>query len=340
MAGSLKDNTVRQELRFNELFNDYKKVIEDYIATLSSEGPLQAIAISAMESGGKRIRPIMALLCCELVSGGYTKAIPIATCYELAHSASLIQDDIIDESEMRHNEATVHKKHGIVKAILASDLLLFNIFSELAKYRSINISKRMLTELILYIAKSAKYTAEGELMELELSSKDNITEEDYIKLASLKTASLFAAACASGAIAGGAKRSLTEMVYKYGFNLGIAFQINDDVTDIVGESNVIGKPVLKDIQNNATNIVIVNALRKADAYQRQIIQSMLWKRWFSSSEIERLRATLEELGSIQFAEQLAKRYANEAVSIINHFDESRARQKLIALAMLIGKREV
>ena len=127
----------------------------------------------------------------------------MAVSYELAHTASLTQDDIIDNSPTRHNLPTAHSVHGITTAILLSDMMIFEIFQRLAEYTDLDVTKEQLASLLRYMAKSAKEAAEGEFMEMELSKKVDSTVEDYVRLAGLKTGALFGASAASGAIVGG-----------------------------------------------------------------------------------------------------------------------------------------
>ena len=153
-----------------------------------------------MEAGGKRLRPILVLMSCEAVSGQYTTALPAALAYELAHEASLVQDDIIDNSDLRHDKETVHKKRGITGAILVSDILIFDIFTQLAKYGSSTLGKKKITQLMSYISRSANLTIKGEFLESSVTKQPKISEDDYLEVAGLKTGSLLAAASASGAV--------------------------------------------------------------------------------------------------------------------------------------------
>ncbi len=310
-------------------FAGYKEAIEAHLRTIDISGDdVSAASTASISAGGKRVRPILTLLVCEAVSGSYEKALPVACAYELAHGASLIQDDIIDESDTRHGHTAAHKRYGLLRAILISDNLLFDIFSELSEYHSVKISKGRLSELLRYVGSAAKMAARGEFFEATLAGKSSVTEEEYLKLAELKTGSLFAGAAASGAVVGGASKRVVDAMYSFGLSIGVSFQILDDILDIAGNTSAIGKPILKDLQNNASNLVIIYALSRASHYQKQVIESMLWRKWFAMPDLKRLTLTLEELGSFVHSNEVAHQYAETARRTLRFLPPSEARDKL------------
>ena len=324
---------------FSEAVEPYREALQRYfIAERGEESPLAEAIAGIIDSGGKRLRPIISMLVCEAVSGSYEKALPVAAAFELAHSASLIQDDIIDESAMRHGQIATHKKYGETKAILISDMMIFEIFLELAKYGNAGIPVKRLAKLNSLIGTSAKLTAEGEFLEGAIAEKGAVTEEEYVRLAELKTGSLFAAAAACGAVAGGGTEKQVDAAYEFGKHLGISFQIRDDILDIVGNEEATGKPLLKDLQNNASNMVLVHALGHADPYQKQAIHSMLYKKWFTHQEIQSLMRTLDLLGSIDHSNSVERSYAAMAKKSLERLPQSAARSKLEQLTEGLGSR--
>jgi len=322
----------RESKEPSQPFSGYKEAIDAYLRKIEVPGNEVSAASADAVLGGKRIRPILTLLVCEAVSGSYEKALPAACTYELAHGASLIQDDIVDESDTRHGRPATHKRLGALKAILISDNLLFDIYLELSKYNSVKISKKRLSELLRYVGSTAKLAAEGEFFEANLAGKRSVTEEEYLKLAELKTGSLFAGAAASGAVVGGASQRVVDAMYSFGLSIGVSFQILDDILDIAGNTSATGKPLLKDIQNNASNLVIIHALSRASTYQKQVIESMLWRKWFAISDMKRLTLTLEELGSFVHSNEVAHRYAESARRSLRFLPPSEARDKLRRLS--------
>jgi geranylgeranyl diphosphate synthase, type I len=317
----------------------YRQAVQEYLtSTLGQATPLSKAIGEILEGGGKRLRPVITLITCEAVSGSYVEALPAAAAFELAHASSLVQDDIIDESDMRHGKVATHKKYGTVRAILVSDMMIFEIFIELAKYGDVGLPTGKLAKLASLIGNSAKLTAEGEFYEMTLAERGSTTEDEYIKLAELKTGSLFAAAAACGAVVGGGSGKLVESAYEFGRCLGISFQVRDDILDIVGSQETTGKPLLKDIQNNASNMVLVHALSHADSYQKQTINSMIYKSWFALQDVQALMRTLDDLGSIKHSSEVERSYASRAKLSLADFPESEARSRLEQLTEGLGSR--
>lgn len=302
--------------------------------------PLSHELQAVMEAGGKRLRPILVLMSCEAVSSQYTTAIPAALAYELAHEASLVQDDIFDNSDLRHDKETVHKRQGLIGAFLVSDLMIFEIFNQIAKYESTSLTKAKMARLMRYLARAANLTIRGEYLEAKYTTRSSLSEEEYLEVAALKTGSLFAATAASGALVGGASEKVVDSMYRFGNNLGVAFQIRDDILDLTGDSSKLGKPVLKDIQNNVCNIVLIRAMEKADAYRKNQISSMLYKKWFALSDIKSLLGVLSELKAVEYASKLGEKYTALSRNLLKPLRESPAKDRLIGLTYALEGRKV
>ncbi len=270
---------------------------------------VMSMAYDFVEGGGKRLRPSITLLVCESLKGSYRDALPIAVAYELAHTASLTQDDIIDNSAMRHNQPTAHTQHGMTTAILLSDMMIFDIFQRLSEYSDYDVTKDQLASLVAYVAKAAKEAAEGEFLEMQLSNKVDSTVEDYVKLAGLKTGALFGAAAASGAIVGGGKAKTVKDMYEYGRNLGIEYQMVDDVLDLTGSSDEMGKPMMKDLQNNVSNIVIIHALSRADSRTGAVLRSTMKRSAYGLADVVELLGIVDDLGSVKFATDMGRKHS-------------------------------
>lgn len=322
----------------DEITSGYRRVVVEAISkAFAGDSQFLSAAKEATE-GGKKLRPVLALMTCEAVCGTYKPAIPVAVAYECAHSASLVQDDMIDESDLRHDKLAAHKKHGFVKAILASDVLLFQMFEEISKCDTKAMTSRRMSKLLALLGNAAKLTAKGEYLEMQLAAKRQITEEDYLQVASLKTGALFAASAASGALAGGATDKVVDQIHRFGLSLGIAFQMKDDLLDVMGSKANMGKPVFKDLQNNACNIVLVHALSHADTFQSNLILSLLYRKWFGQADIERLQETLEALGSARHADELAEKQLATSREMLKVLPSSETKEKLVNLTYSLGSR--
>ena len=324
----------------NPLLARYRLEVEKRLTEIySSDSWISAAASESIRAGGKRLRPIVAILTCEAICGNPEPAFPVAMAYELAHSASLIQDDIIDESEVRHASSTAHERYGLARAIMLSDSMIFEVFTLLARYQSSEVPKEGLVRLLELLGRSASLAAEGEMLEVALSRRGEIKTEEYVKVAGMKTGALFAASAASGAVAARADKALVEKMFDFGLSLGIAFQIGDDILDMTGNAETTGKPLFKDVQNNAGNVLLIHALSKADAFQRSAINSLLFKKWFTSLEVERLLSILKELGSFDFATALLSTHTGHCKSLLESLPPSHARNALEELTRTMNIRK-
>jgi geranylgeranyl pyrophosphate synthase len=339
-SSNLDNRLLGSSRDLDSIIQKYRQAIEKAIKEIqpAKGSPMSKEIQGVMQAGGKRLRPVLALMTCEAVSGQFETAMPAALSYELAHEASLVQDDIFDNSDLRHDRETVHKRQGLIIAVLVSDLMIFEIFEQLAKYEPSTLSKAKVARLMTYISRAANLTINGEFLEAKYATKSSFTEQEYLEVASLKTGSLLAATSASGALVGGAADKLVESMYQFGLNLGIAFQIQDDILDITGDQSQLGKPVMKDLQNNVCNIVLINALERSDAYRRNEINSMLYKKWFAVSDVRTLQSLLKELKSIEYASKLAEKYTAASRECLASLGESHAKDKLIGLTYALEMR--
>ncbi len=339
MATFESEDFPAEEAAIDVLLEPYRNSVKEGLEKLREpDSKLTELAFEFIEGGGKRLRPSITLLTCEALKGSYIEAIPIAVAYELAHAASLTQDDIIDNSPTRHNRPTAHTRHGVTTAILLSDMMIFKIFEKLGEYADVNLSKARLAKLIQYVARSAKEAAEGEYLEMALSKRSEASVEDYVKLAGLKTGALFGAAAASGAIVGGGKVRVVRDVYEFGRNLGLAFQMVDDILDMTGTSEEMGKPMLKDLQNNATNIVMVHALAHADPKTRNQIRSMMKRSMYGFIDVVELLAIFDDLGSVEYAAQLCRKHAGLARARLRYLPEGKAKETLERVTLWLEAR--
>jgi geranylgeranyl diphosphate synthase, type I len=324
-----RNKTSLESTSLDEKLDPYLNAIEEELRR--HRDPVSKIvdlAYEYVEAGGKRLRPSITLLVCEALKGSYKDALPMAVAYELAHTASLTQDDIIDNSATRHNMPTAHTAHGVTTAILLSDMMIFEMFGRLAEYSDLDITKEQLATLLRYVSKSAKEAAEGEFMEMQLSKKVDSTVEDYVKLAGLKTGALFGAAAASGAIIGGGKPRVVKDMYEFGRNLGIEFQMIDDILDLTGSSDEMGKPMLQDLHNNASNIVVIHALTHSDSKTGSTLRSTIARSAFGLVDVVELLGIIDDLGSVQYASDLSQRHAALARSKLRSLPSGEPRRLL------------
>jgi geranylgeranyl pyrophosphate synthase len=313
--------------KINKATAEYRLATEKALQEIYiGDSELSAAAAQVLYSGGKRIRPIITLLSCEAVCGSYYKAMPIAIAYELAHSASLIQDDVIDNSSLRRNQPTIQSRYGVTNAMLVSDYLLFCIFTQLAKYKDVEITKKDLARLLGYLGDSSKMTVIGEASKTSISPSKSLSEEDYLGVIGQKTAALFAAPAASGAIVAGAKENIIDAMHRFGYYFGLAFQVTDDLLDVIGSERETGKPAFSDLRNKSINITVIHALSKATHAQKNFIHST--DVWSTASGRYKMRRILKEIGSLEYSVNLAQKYSSMSRELLTDLPPSAAKDKL------------
>ncbi|MEM2905886.1 MAG: polyprenyl synthetase family protein [Candidatus Bathyarchaeia archaeon] len=308
----------------------------DEVAGEQSHG-IQVAARYALAGGGKRIRPLLAVLACEAVCGDPRPAIPVAVAYELAHTASFIQDDIIDRSDRRRGQPSVWALWGVEGGILVSDLLIFEIFGLLTEYERLNLPPRALYRLLELIRDSAKDAAVGEFLDVALRKKRTVTVEDYLEMVRLKTGALLAASAAAGAIVGGASTEQVEAIYDFAERIGCAYQIQDDVLDVMDDEGKTGEASFMD-PNGKGNIVVVHALMNGSRSETAFLKGLLRRRVISRDEAGQARAIFRRLGSAVYARGLADRLAEEGRALLSSLRPSRAKDALVQLSYLAVRR--
>lgn len=308
----------------------------DEVADEQSHG-IQVAARYALAGGGKRVRPLLAVLTCEAICGNPKPAIPVAVAYELAHTASFIQDDILDRSEKRRGQPSVWTLWGVEGGVLVSDLLIFEIFGLLCEYERLSLPQGALYRLLKLIGDSAKNAAHGEFLDLELRRKSRVTVEEYLQMVRLKTGALLAAPSAAGAIVGGASPEQVEVLYEFAERIGCAYQIQDDMFDVIDDEEKPGKPLFMD-PNGKRNIVVIHALTNGARGEVAFIKDLLPKKSISKDEASEARAIFQRLGSWVYAGELADKLATEGRALLSALRPSRAKDALIELSHVAIRR--
>jgi len=219
-----------------------------------------------MSLGGKRIRPVMVLMATELFTDEVTKALDVALAIETFHNFTLVHDDIMDNAPLRRGKQTVHEKWGVNNAILSGDVMMVESNKHLSKV-DLNVLKPVLDTF----NQTAQGVCEGQQLDMEFESRDDVSIEEYIEMIRLKTAVLLGGAMKLGAIVGGADEKNAELLYQFGENLGIAFQLQDDILDVYGDPEKFGKQVGGDIIANKKTFLHLNAKALINAEETNIL---------------------------------------------------------------------
>ncbi len=323
------------------------EMVDEFILSNINGEPLKLYeaTLHYIKSGGKRLRPFLVVKCCELCNGSIDKALPIASAIEMVHNFTLVHDDIMDNDEFRHGVPTVHRYYGLPYGILAGDLLLIEAFNTVVKHgKSIGLDDGVIIRLIGTLAKACKELSEGQALDMEYAeSKVFPEQEHYIRMISKKTASLFEASCILGAVTAYADDNTIDKLASYGRNIGLAFQLIDDLIGVIGDSRVTKKPVGNDIREGKKTLPILLALKKGNDMQREKILSILGAKYVEESDILYAIDTLTRLGIEKDIRLVAEGYITHAIKSLEGlsiYDNNsiKAKEELIALTRFIVER--
>lgn len=286
--------------------------------------------------GGKRLRPELCLLTYNLFSDKIDKPVLYpALALEIFHGFTLIHDDIMDQAELRRGQQTVYRKWNDNIAILSGDVMSIKAYELLA-----NCPVEVLPQVLTLFTKTAAQVCEGQQYDMNFENIPYITMEDYISMISLKTAVLIACSAKMGALIAGADEKVSQALYDFAFNLGIAFQIQDDLFDTFGQGNVFGKKIGGDILNNKKTWLLVESFNVADNAQKQELDAIMDLTEEQGEEkIARMQKMYETLGIKEGANKAIMGYFSNAVAIIDKIDFTQAqREQLMLFADKLVKR--
>lgn len=224
----------------------------------------------ALESGGKRIRPQLVLMGCELFGGTREAALPAALAIEVFHNFTLLHDDIMDNADMRRGRPTVHRKWDDNTAILSGDAMMIKAYEFLEQ-----LPDEQFVKIVPLFTKTALQVCEGQQLDIDMERCEAATLDEYFEMIRLKTAVLLAAALKMGAIVAGADATDAQLLYDFGIDIGIAFQLRDDYLDTFGNAATFGKRIGGDILCGKKTFLLITALDRADDTQRQIIKQTI-----------------------------------------------------------------
>lgn len=301
------------------------EAVETQLQTIvNSDVQLLADAgLHIISSGGKRLRPQLAILA-YLAAGGQDLAvvIPAAAAVEMVHTATLVHDDINDHSLLRRGKITVHAKWGRTFALLAGDYLFTKVYELMASYPS---------EYNQIMAGACIRLVEGETMQAEAAKAGVMDRETYKTIISRKTASLFEAGARMGAMLAGAGETTVEALADYAYNLGLTFQIVDDILDIIGDPEEMGKPVGVDIAQHRGVMAVQDGVMEEVTAVTAVAEA--------DDPIARMMARLRESGAVEVARRQAEQMAQRARAALDAIPESEARQEMAALIDLVLNRQ-
>ena len=314
---------VRDDLR--EVEREFARHVQSQVAVIPTIGNY------VQDSGGKRIRPAVLLMAARMA--GYTgdQAILYASVIEFIHTATLVHDDIIDEAELRRGREAVHTRWGNHLTVLFGDFLYL-------KSMSLALSQDRL-EIIRLLCDVTLRIVEGEIYQLTKNGVVELTEEEHFDIVRRKTAYLFAGCAKIGGMLGPTTREQQDALWDYGFNIGMAFQIVDDLLDFTGEEVALGKPVGGDLREGKMTLPVIHLLTRGDARAETLIRKILHERNVSIEEWCEVRALLGHARSIDYAYSTAVEFVECAKKALYVFPPSSERDALMFLPDYVLSRD-
>ncbi|MDK2821231.1 MAG: heptaprenyl diphosphate synthase component 2 [Clostridia bacterium] len=314
---------------WQEVQADLKKVEDELLKQVNAPDlTFSEAAQHLVKAGGKRLRPAFAILAAKCCGATLEKILPLAVALEMIHMATLVHDDVIDASPLRRGKPTVWAKWGQQVSLHLGDYLFARSLVLVSTYDDPRIPS--------ILARVSVKMVQGEVQQLEAAFDFEATLRDYLDRIYRKTALLISASCELGAIAAGADKETVRHFRNYGLNLGIAFQITDDVLDMTADPEQLGKPIGGDLRQGVITLPAIYALRESS--EKQKLAKLIAKRNKSTFEIEEIIKLIKECNGIDYALKLAERYLERARREAFYLPQGQAQDTLIGLTYFVKKR--
>ncbi len=300
-------------------------------SVVSEEPLLTDIATYVIGAGGKRIRPTVTLLAFQALGGkDIRQAVDLATALELIHSATLIHDDINDGGEMRRGRVAAYKKFGLQNALVTGDFLFVKAFGIGGKFDA---------EIVELTANACAALAEGEIRQKRHAYDVNVTREEYLDIIRRKTALPIMAGAKIAGLLAGARLEDVEAVGDYGLNLGLAFQIVDDILDVIGDETRLGKPAGTDIREGNVTLLAIHALNNGSTVDPRELARIIRKRRKREEDIRRALSMLRVSGAVEKARADARHFGQLAKEAIAPLPDSEPKRNMIKLVDFVLSRD-
>jgi octaprenyl-diphosphate synthase len=325
-----------QKLTALEIYDLVRKDLEQVEKEIGLESVASVEAITYISQylqtgGGKRLRPILVLLCGKLFGPSNDGLIRMAAVVEMIHTATLVHDDVIDMAKTRRGRPSINVVWGNHTSVLAGDWLYMQAFQVALRER-----KFALLDILIELTQRM---VEGELLQLDRIGKIGVTETDYMELIDRKTASLFAACARLGAVCNDAPGEQETLLGEYAWNLGIAFQLVDDILDFTSREKILGKPVGNDLREGKVTLPLVYALESATSDERKLVETVLADGNYDQVPFSKILQLLNRYHSIERAQERAKSFTEKAREIIAGFPESAFQHALVSVTNLVTNRD-
>ncbi len=318
------------EKTINQQLDKLKNIFEEKISNLFNDKLPTSIYEPAkyiLKGSGKRIRPLLVLLSAKVVRGKYNDVYNAAIAVELLHNFTLVHDDIMDNSDLRRGKLTIHKKYDTNTAILVGDSLLAIAYEYLLK----DLKKKS-KDIIASFTKGLVEVCEGQGYDKEFEIRNDVTLKEYLLMIKKKTAAMMEMACAVGSSIGGGSTNEIKALSNFGLNIGMAFQINDDLLDIIGKEEEFGKNIGCDLLEGKKTYLFLKALDKAQGEQKEFLNKIITNKGIKTEEINFYKNLYYELNVIDDAKSKIKFYTEKAIKNLNFFNNKKEKNMLIYLS--------
>jgi octaprenyl-diphosphate synthase len=327
---------IGQTLSAREVLNllqaDLERVEQEIrLESVASVDAVTTIGQYLQASGGKRLRPMLLLLSAKLIGNGGDSAIRLGAVVEMIHTATLVHDDVIDVAQTRRGRPSTNVLWGNHISVLAGDWLYMQAFQLALKERNFRI-----LDLLIGLTQNM---VEGELLQLERIGAMNVSEADYMELVDRKTAGLFSTCARLGALVAGADEAAESKLGEYAWNLGMAFQLVDDVLDFTADESVLGKPVGSDLREGKVTLPLIYALEEADPEERQLVETVLRQLSYDGVPLKKIIAIMKRHRGISRARERAQAFTSKARSILSSFPESPYQRALFVVTDMVTNRD-
>jgi octaprenyl-diphosphate synthase len=317
---------------FRLIEEDLRKVEAQFEENLRSDVSLiPTIGRYILDSGGKRIRPLLLLLSARLCGYRGERSIPLASIVEFIHTATLLHDDVVDNANLRRGQRSVNEVWGNEASVLVGDFLFTKSFSLMVADGDLRILKAM--------SDATTRMAEGEVLQLLKTCDLGISEEEYLEVVINKTAVLIAGACQIGAVLGGVSDPQVEALGDFGMDVGIAFQLMDDCLDYVADREQFGKAVGADLEEGKITLPLIHTMRECSAQERERVASIVAKEGLEAADLEWVLALIGRYGGIEFTRGQARRRIEAAKALLSAFPAGVERKALETVAEYVLSRQ-
>ncbi len=285
-----------------------------------------------LSSGGKRLRPALVLTFSKLLKGSNEdRDYPIAVAMEYLHTASLLHDDVVDGAETRRGKVSANRVFGNDTTVLTGDYMYANALYLFSVYGDMDMIKN--------VSDAVKRMAEGQLLELKKIGDIDMKEEEYFKILEGKTAVLFASCCYVGTALGEGTQEQKDRAYRYGMNIGLAFQLIDDLLDYTSDEKTLGKPTCNDLREGKITYPLLSVMDKLSEEERNFVKAVIRDINPDREHIETVKSMVEKKGGFENTVNRAKRLVNEAIQELDIFPKNEYFEHLVNLAKYIVERE-